>query len=89
MLPESLDSVDLQRIAIFVLIGLAVVCFLVLRFVQKMLLRLLLVGLTIGLGVAVWAQRVELGECAKTCDCRLFGKDVQVPRVGCDRELGN
>ena len=84
MLPTSLDSESLQRIAIGVLIGLAVLSLLIMRFVQKMAMRLLLLALVIGLGIGVWAQRAEFQQCAKTCNCRLFGKDVRVPTPRCD-----
>jgi hypothetical protein len=89
VLPKSLDSESLQRIAIGVLIGLAVLSFIILRFVQKIMLRVILLVIVIGLGAATWAERVDLSHCAQTCSCRLFGRDVHVPRVGCDKALGN
>ena len=81
VLPRSLDSETLQHIAIGVLIGLAVLCLVILRFVQKLALRLVLVGLVVGLGAFVWAERVDLSHCAQTCNCRLLGHDVHVPHV--------
>jgi hypothetical protein len=87
VLPESLDSVTLQRIAIGVLIGLAVLSLLVFRFVQKMATRLILFAIIVGLAAVVWMQRAELGDCAQTCDCRLLGQDVRVPRLACDDQL--
>ncbi len=87
MLPRSLDSVTLQRIAIGVLIGLAVLMFIVFRFVQKLATRIVLLAVILGLAALTWAQRDELGDCARTCDCRVLGYDVRVPRVGCDPQL--
>lgn len=85
MLPESLDPDTLRQLAIGALVVLAVVAFLVLRFVQKIMLRLVVLVLVIALGIGVWFQRAELGDCAKTCDCKMFGFDVQVPDVGCQQ----
>lgn len=80
MLPKSLDPATLRTVAIVALVALVLFGFLVLRMVQKMVLRVILLGLLAGIGVFVWAQRAALADCAKTCDCRFAGKDVQVPK---------
>jgi hypothetical protein len=81
MLPESLDPSDLRTIALIVVVVAAVVALMVMRFIQKMVLRVILIGALAGVGVFAWAQRAELQECVPDCACTFFGFDVQVP--GC------
>lgn len=81
MLPESLDPSDLRTVALVVVVLAALVALLVVRFIQKMVLRVILVGALAGVGVFAWAQRSELQECVPDCACTFFGFDVQVP--GC------
>ncbi|MEZ5168865.1 MAG: hypothetical protein R2695_21150 [Acidimicrobiales bacterium] len=51
----------------------------VVRFVQRAMMKLALFVLLAGLGLSLWVQRDALGECARTCDCRLFGQTVDIP----------
>lgn len=81
VLPESFDPNALRNVALVVLAALAVLAFLVVRMVQKMVVRVVVVGLLAGLAVYVWYERDELGECNETCACSVAGFDVQVP--GC------
>jgi len=53
----------------------------VLRFVQKMVLRVVLLGVLAGLAVFVWWERDDLRHCVPTCSCSFAGRTVQVP--GC------
>lgn len=73
-----------------VLIGagvvLLVVALLVVRFVQKMVLRLVLLGLMVLLGLGIYVSRDDLAECSRTCSCQLFEQDVGVPF--CSERLG-
>jgi hypothetical protein len=80
MLPEWLDADTLRTGALVVLGVMVVVAVLVARFVQKMVMKVVLLGVLVGLGILVWAERAELADCARTCDCRLLGRDVEVPR---------
>lgn len=81
-LPESLDPETLRTVALVVLAVLVFAALWVLRTVQKVMTRLLLLGLCVVLGVGVWLQRDELGECRRTCACQLFFQDVEVPERG-------
>lgn len=81
MLPKSLGPDDLRTIAIGVLVVLLLVAFLVMRFIQKMVLRVILLGALVGLGVYVYYERDQLKECTPGATCRFFGFDVQVPDV--------
>ena len=84
MLPKSLGPDDLRTIAVGVLVALAVIAFVVMRFIQKMVLRVILLGGLVGLGVFVYYQRDELKECVPECSCEFFGYTVQVE--GCPPE---
>lgn len=84
MLPESLDPDALRTIAIVALVVLVVGVFLVLRFIQKMVLRVILLGALVGLGVGVWVQRESLEDCVPECACSFFGYDVPPDQIpGC------
>jgi 4-hydroxybenzoate polyprenyltransferase len=78
MLPKSLGPDDLRTIAIVVLVALLLVAFLVMRFIQKMVLRVILIGALVGVGVFVYSQRAELKDCVPNCACEFFGYTVQV-----------
>lgn len=84
MLPESLDLETLRTVAIVALVALLVVAFLIMRFIQKMVLRVVLIGALAGLGLFVWAQREELSECVPACDCTFFGFEISPENMrGC------
>ena len=68
--------------ALFILVVIAVLLYLmyvVVRFVQRVVLKLVLFALLAGFGVSLWVQRADLEECARTCECRLYGQTVEVP----------
>ena len=76
---EGLDSDQAQT----VLLGLLALCivglFVVIRTVQKATTRFVLAGLLVAVGAALWVQRANLQDCAGQCECRVFGRDIQVP----------
>lgn len=78
-MPDWLDSEVLQDVSVGVLVALAVGALLVLRFVTKLVTRLVALALIAAVGVGVWLERDDLGECAETCECSVFGQDVEVP----------
>jgi len=75
---------NLTQIAVGTLLVLAV---LVIRMVQKAMVRMVLLGLFAGLALFVYANRVPLEACASTCECRLVGQDVTVPACNADLNL--
>jgi hypothetical protein len=77
----------LQTVAIIAIAVLVVSSVLVIRFVQKVATKIVLLAVLAGLALLAWNARVELSQCAQTCDCRIYGQDVHVPKVGCDRSL--
>lgn len=79
MLPKSLDPDTLRTGALVVVGVIVVVAFLVMRMVQKMVLKVIFLGLLAGIGVFVWYERAELADCRPGATCRVAGFDVQVP----------
>jgi hypothetical protein len=68
-------------------IVLAVVTLLVVRVVKDVTTRLILVGAVVAIAVFIYANRVQLEECARTCECRVVLQDVTVPVCDPDLEL--
>jgi hypothetical protein len=60
-----------------------VLALLVLRFVQRMALKVVLVGALVGAGIYVWSQRTELQDCVPRCACTFAGFDVHVDAPVC------
>ena len=83
MLPKSLDPDSLQAIGAAALVGIVIVAGLVMWAVQRMVMRVIVVGLLVGLGVFVWYERDELRDCGPpSCnECKVATFDVHVP--GC------
>ena len=79
MLPEALDPDTLRTVAIVALIALVAVALLVVRFVQKLLIRIVVLSLLVVVGLAIWVQRDQLASCRTTGTCTFFGQEVQVP----------
>ncbi len=93
-LPESIEPDQLKTFAIVLLVVLALGAFLVMRFIQKLILKLLMVVVLVGAGAFVYTQRTDLDDCQKQvrdslgreCICDFAGFEVTVP--GCDRVPG-
>ena len=83
MLPKSLDPDTLRTVALGVSGGTVLIALLVLRFVRKMVLKVILIGVLIGGGVYVWSQRTQLSDCVPHCACTFAGFDVHVTAPGC------
>ncbi len=79
MLPQALDPETLRTAAIVALGAVVIGIFLTLRFIQKMVVRVVIVGILVALGAGIWVQREELASCRSTGGCTFFGQDVQVP----------
>jgi hypothetical protein len=68
-----------REVVIGAVVVLLVLVVLVVRFVQKLMLRMVLVALMVVVGIGVYVSRDELAECTQTCSCELFGRQVDVP----------
>lgn len=74
-------SGNLTQISLGTLVVLVVV---VIRLVQKVLLRTALLTLIAVAGLLIYANRDALQVCAKTCECELAGHRVTVPTCQSD-----
>ena len=72
--PQLLEHASLLGLAILVL-----AVYLIIRFLRKVVLKVVLVALVLLLGVGLWNQRLELRSCVDDCSCTLFGQSVQIP----------
>lgn len=68
-----------DNVAPIALVTLLVLTFLVLRLVRKTMLRLLLLGLIAAVGLFVYVNRAPLQACARTCECQIADRHVDVP----------
>ena len=85
MLPDWLEPGTLRTVALVAVVVLAVVAIWLVRLVKRTIVRVLVLGVALGLGLGVWAQRVELGDCTDSCECRVFGWEVELPDRARDR----
>lgn len=92
---EALAALDPDQVktgALVALAALAVIAFLVMRFIQKLIFRgILVIGLVVA-GVGIYSQRDDLDECQRRvrsgeilvddepCRCEFAGFEVTVPR---------
>jgi hypothetical protein len=77
--PDSVDADQVETAIVVLLVVCAIGAVLVLRTVQKMATRMLLLGILFVVGIGLWWQREELQDCQGQCTCHVFGQDVSVP----------
>lgn len=82
VLPDWLDVDTLRWLIPVIIIVVLVVMVLIARFVTKMVTKVILLVILAIFGVSLWAQRADLGDCADTCKCRLYGQEVEIPADG-------
>ena len=78
-LPDWLDPELLQWVILVILAVVLYLMYVVVRFVQRAVLKLVLFVLLAGFGLSLWAQRSNLEDCARTCECSLYGQTVEIP----------
>jgi hypothetical protein len=78
-LPTWLDPELLTWIILVVIAVLLYLMYVVVRFVQRVVLKFVLFGLLAGIGLSLWVQRSDLEDCARSCECSLYGQTVEVP----------
>ena len=89
-LPDRLESNQVETAIIVLLVVCAIAMVVVLRTVQKVATRMLVLGLLFLVGIGLWVQREQLKDCQGQCTCRLFAQDIdmrEVPGLTCpDRD---
>jgi uncharacterized YccA/Bax inhibitor family protein len=82
----ALTADTVEKLAIGMLVVIAVFALLVIRSSFKLLSKLAMIVALGGLGVGLFQNRVELGRCSQTCSCTIYGQDVEVPHLpfSCD-----
>ncbi len=75
---------NVAQISLVTLLGLTV---LVVRMVQKLSLRLVLLGLIAAVGLFVYVNREPLKACARTCECQIADRAIDVPICDPDFDL--
>lgn len=78
-LPEWIDPDNAQTIALVVGIGAIVLAVVVIRFVHKLVMKVAFTAVLALVALLAWTQRADLADCAKTCECRLLGFDIEIP----------
>ena len=76
-----------DNIVLIAVVVLAVVTVLVLRVVKETVTRFIILAVVVGAAVFIYANRVPLEECARSCECRVARQDVTVPFCDPDLEL--
>ena len=92
---RTLAAIDPDQVKIGAIVGLGVfvvLAFLVMRFIQKMVLKLIIVLVLVAAGVVVYTQRSSLDECQQKlrspqiekdqgdrCVCGFLGMDITIP----------
>jgi len=91
-LPDSVEPDQLKIVALVALVVLGIITLFVLRFVRKMVLRVIFAGVLLAAGIIVYVQRDDLDRCqerlqteavsstAERCTCTFAGFEVTVPR---------
>lgn len=90
----AIEPDQVKQGAVAAIVVLVVLGFLVMRFIQKMVLKLVMVVVLVGAGVFLYSQRSTLDDCQKQvrdslgrdCVCTFAGFEITVP--GCDRVPG-
>lgn len=78
-LPDWLDPEMLQWVILVVLAVVLYLMYVVFRFVQRLMLKVVLFVILAAFGLSLWIQRDDLQDCARTCECSLYGQTVVIP----------
>ena len=78
-LPDWLDPELLKWLILVVIAVLLYLMYVVVRFVQRTVMKIALFALLAGVGLSLWVQRADLDDCARTCECQLYGQTVEIP----------
>lgn len=85
MLPAAAPAWFADNAMPIVVITLLVLAAGVLWIVKAVTLRLILLGLIAAVALFTYVNRGQLETCARTCECRIADRDIDVPRCTPDR----
>lgn len=78
VLPDWLDPNTLRWLILGAMGLLVVAMLMIIRTIQRLAMRVVLLGILAGFGLSLWIQRSDLRDCVDTCECSLYGQDLQV-----------
>jgi hypothetical protein len=83
---SALTADTVEKLVIGLAVVLVVGAVLVIRSTFKLYTKLAVILVLGGLGAALIQNRAELGRCSQTCECAIYGHDVEVPHLpfSCD-----
>ncbi len=89
-LPSFLTPDRLRWIIPLVTLAMLFAAFWVVRFITKLAIKASILGVIALFLFTLWIQRSDLGDCAKTCECSLYGIEVDITQdqyveYGCNR----
>lgn len=67
------ETASLVVLGVLVLLAVGVVLL-----ISKFFVKLVVVGLIVVVGIAVYSQRAQLAECPRTCACSFFGYELEI-----------
>lgn len=70
---STMETASLVVLGVLVLLALAV-----LLLISKFIVKILVVGVILALGIAIFSQRAELASCPQTCSCSFFGYELEI-----------
>lgn len=77
----ALDANTAEKVVIAFVIALVIGALLILRSALKLYAKIATIVVIGGLGVMLLQNRTELGRCSQTCNCTIYGYDVEVPQL--------
>jgi hypothetical protein len=75
----NIDQEQAEYVILGLLVALAIALVFVIRAISKTSTRLILSAVIVLLAAGLWWQHEELEDCAGQCECRLFGRDLELP----------
>ena len=75
----NIDQEQAEYIILGLLVALAIALIFVIRAITKTSTRLILSAIILVLAAGLWWQHEELQDCRDQCECRLFGRDLEIP----------
>lgn len=76
----TLDINTVKTVSVIAIGVLVLLAFLAATIIRKIVTKVIVVVLVLGLAVAVYWQRDELSNCVQDCACTFFGQTVEIPQ---------